>query len=129
MLCTPHSKWGLHTTLFKGNCKGAVYNPMKVACKSFQRFLNEDCVHSPLKVDLDRVGHISLSYLETIRFSYRLCKNPRIFTGFWLTTECWSRAYAIMICLSSSSSVSTPPDHMLGQIRFILCMHMHLYPV
>ena len=52
---------------------------------------------------------------------------------FWLTTECRSRAYAIMICLSSSLSsllsVSTPPDHMLGQIRFILCMHMQLYPV
>ena len=52
---------------------------------------------------------------------------------FWLTTECRSRAYAILICLSSSSlslsSVSTPPDHMLGQIRFILCMHMQLYPV
>ena len=30
---------------------------------------------------------------------------------------------------SSLSSVSTPPDHMLGQIRFILCMHMQLYPV
>ena len=53
-------------------------------------------------------------------------------TAFWLTTECRSRAYAILICLSSSlslSSVSTPPDHMLGQIRFILCMHMQLYPV
>ena len=54
--------------------------------------------------------------------------------AFWLTTECRSRAYAILICLSSSSSslsssVSTPPDHMLGQIRFILCMHMQLYPV
>ena len=55
-------------------------------------------------------------------------------TGFWLLTECQLRAYAIMICLLSSSSlsllsVSTPPDHMLGQIRFILCMHMQLYPV
>ena len=54
--------------------------------------------------------------------------------GFWLMTECWSQAYAIMICLSLSllslvSSVSTPPDHILGQIRFRLCMHMHLYPV
>ena len=60
--------------------------------------------------------------------------------GFWLMTECRLRAYAILICLSSSSlslsslllllsSVSTPPDHMLGQIRFILCMHMQLYPV
>ena len=53
--------------------------------------------------------------------------------GFWLMTECQSRAYAIMICLSLSlsslASVSTPPDHMLGQIKFILCMHMQLYPV
>ena len=51
---------------------------------------------------------------------------------FWLMTECRSRAYAILICLLSSSSlssVSTPPDHMLGQIRFILCIHMQLYPV
>ena len=70
-----------------------------------------------------------------------ICQNEGqdvfAYPTFWLTTECRSRAYAILICLSSSlsssslslSSVSTPPDHMLGQIRFILCMHMQLYPV
>ena len=69
-----------------------------------------------------------------------LSTNSTSFTSmafYWLMTECRSRAYAILICLSLSSSssslslssVSTPPDHMLGQIRFILCMHMQLYPI
>ena len=51
--------------------------------------------------------------------------------AFWLMTECRSRAYAILICLSSSSlsslllsSVSTPPDHMLGSNK-VHTLHAH----
>ena len=55
--------------------------------------------------------------------------SPAFLLAFWLTTECQSQAYAIMICLLLSLlslllSVSTPPDHMLGQNK-VHTLHAH----
>ena len=106
---------------------------------SFETMFNSLSVNLRIGVDgglyTDTVCSFVGSEIFTASISQSQFSTISSGMNFWLTTECRSRAYAILICLSSSSSslllssVSTPPDHMLGQIKFILCMHMQLYPI